>query len=373
VETLSSLKPLKTPKRFLTGKVCLHTIFYPLIFLPGKNTDYIMDTQQIVLTSRPKGLPGKDTFRTETVRLPEPKEGEVLIKGLYYSVDPYMRSRMNSGKSYVPPFKVDEVLNGGVVAEIIDSQAKGFVKGDLVVGYLPWSEKAVVSAKGLQKIDGSLAPPSYYLGILGMPGLTAYFGLLDIGKPKEGETVVISGAAGAVGIVVGQLAKLKGCRVVGIAGSDDKTSLLKNEFGFDEVINYKSTPSMADAIAKACPDGVDIYFDNVGGEISDAVIRNLNFHARIPLCGQIALYNATEVPMGPRLQPLLLTRSALMQGFIVSNYSPRFGEAIKDLGQWVKEGKLKYTETIIEGFHQLPEALLGLFSGSNTGKMIVKA
>ncbi|MCY7292763.1 MAG: NADP-dependent oxidoreductase, partial [Ferruginibacter sp.] len=204
-------------------------------------------------------------------------------------------------------------------------------------------------------------------------GLTAYFGLMQIGKPTAGETVVVSGAAGAVGIVVGQIAKIQGCRVVGIAGSDDKIKMLTEEFGFDEAINYKTTPDMNKAIAAACPKGVDVYFDNVGGEISDAVIKNINFNARIALCGQISLYNSTETPMGPRLQPMLLTRSVLMQGFIVTNYQPQFSEGMKILAQWVKEGKLKFTETIQHGFENLPKALLGLFKGENTGKMIVEA
>jgi hypothetical protein len=196
---------------------------------------------------------------------------------------------------------------------------------------------------------------------------------MHIGKPKAGETVVVSGAAGAVGIVVGQIAKLQVCRVVGIAGSDEKVKLLKEAFGFDEVINYKTTPNIKKSIAEACPKGVDIYYDNVGGEISDAVVSNINFHARIVLCGQIALYNSTEIPMGPRLQPMLLTRSVLMQGFIVSNYQSEFGEDIKHLVTWVKEGKIKYKETIVKGFDQLPAALLGLFEGDNIGKMIVEA
>ena len=205
-----------------------------------------------------------------------------------------------------------------------------------------------------------------------MPGLTAYFGLLHIGKPKAGETVVISGAAGAVGLVVGQIAKLKECRVVGIAGSDEKLKMLEEEFHFDGVINYKTNSDIKKAITETCPNGVDIYFDNVGGSISDAVIANINSQARIVLCGQISLYNATEVPTGPRLQPLLLTRSALMKGFIVRDFEDHFPEGIKQLSQWVKEGKLKYEETIIEGFDKLPETFLGLFSGKNKGKMIVK-
>lgn len=332
-----------------------------------------MNTVQIVLASRPKGIPTVDTFRIENVELPALKEEEVLLQGLYYSVDPYMRGRMNDTKSYAPPFKINQPIEGGVVAKVITSTSADFKEGDIVLGGLPWRIHTIAAAKLLQKIDTAIAPASYYLGVLGMPGLTAYFGLMDIAKPKAGETVVVSGAAGAVGVVVGQIAKIQGCRVIGIAGTDDKIKLLKNEFGFDEVINYKTTVDIKQAIAGLCPNGVDVYFDNVGGAISDAVISNINFHARITLCGQISLYNSTEVPMGPRLQPMLLTRSVLMQGFIVSNYQSRFPEGIQQLAQWISSGKLKFTETILHGFHQLPTALLGLFKGENTGKMIVQA
>lgn len=331
-----------------------------------------MKVKQILLASRPKGMPSKDQFRTETVTLPELQDGEVLTKALYLSVDPYMRGRMNDVKSYVAPYKVDEPIIGAGIGKIIETKSSAFQKDDLVQGSFPWATESVHKASTLQKIDTELAPAPYYLGILGMPGLTAYFGLLYIGKPKAGETVVISGAAGAVGIVVGQIAKLKGCRVVGIAGSDEKIKMLKDEFNFDEVINYKTTSDMKKAIKDACPNDADVYFDNVGGSVSDAVIANINFHARIVLCGQIALYNSTEVPTGPRLQPLLLTRSALMQGFIVSNFKEHFSEGMEQLSQWVKEGKLKYEETIMDGFDKLPEAFIGLFSGKNKGKMIVK-
>ena len=331
-----------------------------------------MKTEQIVLASRPKGLPNSDNFRMEVVDLTEIKDGEVLLKGMYYSVDPYMRGRMNDAKSYAPPFEIDKPITGGVVAKVIESMSDNFKAGDVVVGNLSWQRNIITNEKDIRVVDTNAAPASYYLSILGMTGLTAYFGLMHIGQPKAGETVVVSGAAGAVGIVVGQIAKIHGCHVVGIAGSDDKIKMLKEEFGFDEAINYKTVPDMNKAIAAACPKGVNVYFDNVGGEISDAVIRNINFNARIALCGQIALYNSTEIPVGPRLQPMLLTRSVLMQGFIVSNYQTQFPEGIKMLTQWVKEGKLKFTETIEHGFENLPKALLGLFNGENTGKMIVE-
>ncbi len=331
-----------------------------------------MTTTQIVLASRPKGLPTMENFKTEEVELPSLNDNEILLEGMFYSVDPYMRGRMNDAKSYTPPFETGKPLSGGVVAKVVESKSGNFKSGDIITGNLPWRKKMIAAEKDIRKIDTTIAA-SYYLGILGMTGLTAYFGLMHIGKPKAGETVVVSGAAGAVGMVVGQIAKIQGCYVVGIAGSDEKVQTLKEEFDFDDAINYKTTSDIKKAIAAACPKGVDIYFDNVGGEISDAVISNINFHARIPLCGQISLYNSIEIPMGPRLQPMLLTRSVLMQGFIVSNFQSAFPEGLNHLAAWVKDGKLKFTETIEHSFEKLPQALLGLFKGDNTGKMIVEA
>ncbi len=332
-----------------------------------------MTTQQIILVSRPKGMPTLENFKMEDVELATVNDGEILLEGMYYSVDPYMRGRMNDAKSYTPPFETGQPLSGGVVAKVLESKSANFKTGDAITGNLPWRKKMIAAEKDIHKIDTTIAPASNYLGILGMTGLTAYFGLMHIGKPKAGETVVVSGAAGAVGTVVGQIAAIQGCHVVGIAGSDEKINLIKEGFGYNEGINYKTTADMKKAIAEACPKGVDVYFDNVGGEISDAVISNINFHARIPLCGQISLYNSTETPIGPRLQPMLLTRSVLMQGFIVSNFQAQFPEGIKQLATWVKEGKIKSTETIEHGFEKLPQALLGLFKGDNTGKMIVEA
>ena len=332
-----------------------------------------MTTTQIILASRPEGIPVPANFTTEEIELPILQEGEVLLKGIYYSVDPYMRGRMNDVPSYVPPFQLGKPLAGSVVAKVMESKSANFTTGEWVVGFLPWRKEMAAHEKEINKIDTVIAPPSYYLGILGMPGLTAYFGLMYIGKPTAGETVVVSGAAGAVGVVVGQIAKIQGCYVVGIAGTDEKVQLLKTEFGFDEAINYKTTPDIAKAIGDACPKGVDIYFDNVGGEISDAVISHINFHGRIPLCWQISSYNNIETPVGPRLQPILLKRSILLQGFIIRNYTQQFPEGIQHLAQWVQEGKLKFTETFVHGFEQLPNALVGLFKGENTGKMIVEA
>ncbi|NLU93625.1 NADP-dependent oxidoreductase [Chitinophaga sp. Ak27] len=335
-----------------------------------------MQIKQILLASRPQGLPDDHTFNTVKSSLREPQHGEVLVKPLYFSVDPYMRGRMNDAKSYIPPFQVGEPIESAGVGEVITSRDDQFKTGDLVMAtgarpFLPWATAAIFPGTHLRKIDHSI-PPTYYLGLLGVPGLTAYFGLVDIGKPKAGETVVVSGAAGAVGIIVGQIAKIMGCRAVGIAGGAEKVKLLTDTFHFDAAIDYKDNPNLDAAIAAVCPNGIDVYFDNVGGDISDAVMRHLNFFARVPLCGQIALYNVTEVPVGPRIQPLMVTRSVLMQGFTIGNYSARFGEGVKQLSEWIKAGQIKYTETVIEGFDQLPNALLGLFSGKNSGKMVVK-
>lgn len=331
-----------------------------------------MQSKTILLKSRPSGTPTKENFELTQAEVPALENGQVLLKALYISVDPYMRGRMSDAKSYAAPYEVGKPFKGGIVAEVEDSKNESLQKGAIVVGTLPWQQYIVSDGQGLIQVDPELAPLSYHLGILGMPGLTAYFGLLHIGQPKEGETVVVSGAAGAVGTVVGQLAKLKGCRVVGIAGSDEKIGYLKNELGFDEAINYKTTGNIREAVAKACPGGVDVYFDNVGGEISDAVLLSLNKFARIAICGQIAFYNNTSPATGMRVEPILLTKSALMKGFIVSDYAKEFGNAAKELATWYKEGKLQYQETVKEGFDQLPEAFLGLFTGENTGKQLVK-
>jgi len=331
-----------------------------------------MNTNQIVLASRPKGMPQLADFRFENVELPKLKAGELLLKPLCFSVDPYMRGRMNDAKSYIQAFKTDKPIEGSALATVMESKSDLFKSGDIVLGMLPWRESTIISDKGLQKVDATQQPLSYYLSVLGMTGITAYIGLMHICKPLAGETVVVSGAAGAVGIVVGQIAKIQGCRVVGITGSEEKVKLLVEKFGFDEAINYKTTKYVNKAIATICNDGVDIYFDNVGGNISDAVISNLNVQSRIAVCGQIALYNSTDIPVGPRIQPTLLTKNVMMQGFTVGNYKSEFPEAIEHLTQWVHEGRIDFTESIISGFDQLPTAFIGLFNGENIGKMIVK-
>jgi NADPH:quinone reductase len=331
-----------------------------------------MESSQFVLASRPHGLPSAGNFRLEKTVLGDLKENEVLLKSWYISVDPYMRGRMNDVKSYAASYAVDKPITGGIVAKVIESKSKSLSPGEVVVGTLPWATYCIEKIENLRKIDIQKVSPSYYLGILGMPGITAYFGMMDICKPQKGETAVISGASGAVGIVAGQIAGIQGARVIGIAGSDEKCKLIKTQFGFDEAINYKTSKSLRKEIAALCPEGVDVYYDNVGGDITDAVISNLDFHSRIALCGQISQYNNTKIPTGMSILPMLLTRSVKLQGFIVSNYSDRFGEAISHLTQWLSEGKLKYTETIIEGFDKLPEAFLGLFDGRNKGKMLVQ-
>ena len=329
--------------------------------------------KSINLKKRPVGTPTLSDFEfVESDVNPSISDGQLLLEAKYISVDPYLRGRMSDAKSYVPPFKLDEPISSGVVAEVIESNNDTFKKGDFVSGLLQWKEKQVSTGEGLQKIDKSKAPLSAYLGIVGMTGLTAFLGLHEIGKPKKGETLVVSGAAGAVGSVVGQIGKILGLNVIGIAGTDEKIDMLKSEFGFDHGINYKTTNDMKAAIKEAAPNGVDIYFDNVGGPISDAVLFNINQFARIIICGAISVYNKTEIPMAVAVQPFLVKNSALMQGFIVSNYADKFPVAMKQLATWLGEGKLKYKETVVEGFEHTPQAFLDMMDGKNKGKMIVK-
>ena len=316
-------------------------------------------------------MPTTDNFRIEDTEVPQLDDGDVLVRTLYLSVDPYMRSRMNDRKSYVPPFKLNEPIVGGVVGEVVESRSTSFTTGDIVSGMLSWRLYSAAKAEELHKIDPKIAPITTALNILGIPGLTAYFGLLDICNPQPGETVVVSGAAGAVGTAVCQIAKIKDCRVVGIAGTNDKNAYLKDELRVDATINYK-TEDVRQALAHACPNGVDVYFDNVGGDVSDAALLLINKGARISICGQISMYNLERMDEGLRPQPLLLVNSAMMKGFIVIDYAPRFAEGVTQLGKWLAEGKLKYAENIVEGFENAPRAFLGLFAGENLGKQLVK-
>ena len=326
----------------------------------------------IVLNSRPVGKPQMHDFKFIIDGMPINGDGEVLLKTRFVSVDPYLRGRMSEAKSYIQPFELNQPISSGIIAEVIESNNAKLAKGDFVSGMLQWKEYQVSTGENLLIVNPEVAPLSAYLGILGMTGLTAYLGLTEIGKPKREETLVVSGAAGAVGMVTGQIGKILGCRVVGIAGTDDKCSILKSKFGFDEAINYNTSKNIRKSIAMACPNGVDIYFDNVGGDISDGVLVNINKYARIIICGAISQYNATSMPVGPRLQPLLLKNSALMQGFIIGNYATKFQEAVKILTSWLTEGKLVNHETIVEGFDQIPQAFIDLFDGKNTGKMVVR-
>ena len=327
----------------------------------------------ILLKNRPVGKPSISDFEfvkeESDIKI---SEGEILLETTYVSVDPYLRGRMSDAKSYIPPFELNKPIQSGVVAEVIASKNKNFATGDFVSGMLSWKTKQVSTGEGLLKVDGSKAPLSAYLGILGMTGLTAYLGLTQIGKPVAGETIVVSGAAGAVGSVVGQIAKILGLNVIGIAGTDEKIEMLKSKFGFDAGINYNTSKDIKADIAKAAPNGVDIYFDNVGGPISDAVLFNINRFARIIVCGAISVYNNKELPKSISVQPFLVKNSALMQGFIVSNYAEKFPEAMKKISGWLVEGKLTYTETIVDGFDNIPNAFIDLFDGKNKGKMIVK-
>jgi NADPH:quinone reductase len=329
-----------------------------------------MQNKEIRLASRPSGLPTAEHFLFVESQINSPIEG-VLVRTLYISVDPYLRGRMREGRSYIEPFKVGDVIVSGVVGEVVESSSPSFEPGDVVTGALGWRLYNIARPEELHKVDPKLAPITTALGVLGMPGLTAYFGLLDIGQPKPGETVVVSGAAGAVGMTVCQIAKIKGCRAVGIAGSDEKNRYLQDELGVDAVINYK-TDDVRQSLVEACPNGVDVYFDNVGGEISDAVMSLIAKRARIVICGQISMYNAEKMDAGPRVQPYLLINSALMKGFIITDYAERFGEGVMQMAQWLAEGKLRYAESIVEGFENTPQAFIGLFTGDNLGKQLVK-
>jgi NADPH-dependent curcumin reductase CurA len=330
-----------------------------------------MQNKEIRFGSRPSGLPTADTFEFVETPVPQPGDGEVLVRTLYVSVDPYLRGRMRPSRSYVAPFELGSVIESGVIGEVVESRSPDFAPGDIVTAMLGWRLFNVVKPAHLIKIDPKLAPVTTALGVLGGTGLTAYFGLLDIGQPKAGEVVVVSGAGGAVGMTVCQIAKIKGCHVIGISGSDSKNNYLREELGVDAVINYKSE-NVSERLREVCPKGIDIYFDNVGGEVSDAVLPLLRQGARLPICGQISMYNLDRPPVGLKPEPFLLVNRAMMKGFIVTDYAPRFREGIQQLAAWMAEGKLKYAETIVEGFENIPQAFIGLFSGENLGKQIVK-
>ncbi len=331
--------------------------------------------QQIVLAARPVGAPREAHFSLAQAPVPEPSDGEILLETLYLSLDPYMRGRMNAGKSYAAPVELGQVIVGSTVSRVVRSHHLGYAAGDVVLANSGWQRFALSGGQDLRKLDPAEGPVSSALSVLGMTGLTAYVGLLDIGKPAAGETVVVSSAAGAVGSVVGQIAKLRGCRVVGVAGTNEKNTYLKETLGFDESLNYKAD-TFADDLAGACPEGVDVYFENVGGAVFRAVLPLLNVGARVPVCGLIAHYNQTSAPEGPdqvpKLMSLLLTKRILLQGFIIGDHTDRLPDFARDMSGWISSGQVKYKEDIVEGLENAPGAFIKLLEGGNFGKLIVK-
>jgi len=330
-------------------------------------------TREFQLAARPVGLPKESDFQLVETPLPSPKPGQVLVKTTYLSVDPYMRGRITGIRTYADPVNIGDVMVGGTVGQVIESHDPALQAGDYVVGYWGWRDHAVADARGLQKLNPQLAPVSTALGVLGMPGMTAYFGFLEICQPKAGETVVVSGAAGAVGSLVGQIAKIKGARAIGIAGADDKIQYLTGELGFDGAFNYKTTSDYAAKLKELCPNGIDCYFDNVGGAISDAVFSLMNVFGRVSICGQISQYNLAEPEPGPRLLGLVLVRQLKVEGFIVSRFQEKWSQGIAQMAQWIQQGKLKYHEDVVEGFEKTPRAFIEMLQGKNTGKMLVQA
>jgi NADPH-dependent curcumin reductase CurA len=326
---------------------------------------------QIRLAKRPVGLPKRSDWEFTEQAVPEPHEGQVLVKMLYLSLDPAMRGWMNEGRSYIPPVGIGEVMRAGGVGRVIASRHRGFAPGDHVSGVVGVQEYAVLDGAGLTKVDPKIAPLPVFLNTLGMPGMTAYFGLLDVGQPKPGDTVVVSGAAGAVGATVGQIAKIKQSRAVGIAGGSAKCRYLVDELGFDAAIDYKAE-DVRERLRAHCPKGVDVYFDNVGGDILDTVLAQLARRARVVLCGAISQYNNTTPVKGPSNYLSLLVNRARMEGMIVFDYADRYPEAVRAMAAWIAEGKLKSREDIVAGLETFPETLLKLFSGENFGKLVLK-
>ncbi|MFI4985914.1 MAG: NADP-dependent oxidoreductase [Alphaproteobacteria bacterium] len=328
--------------------------------------------RQVLLTSRPKGEPSESDFTLVETPVPTPGEGELLVRALYLSLDPYMRGRISDRPSYARPVGIGEVMTGGVVGRVAASRHAQFHEGDIVEGRLGWQDFAVSRGKGLRKIDPALAPISTALGVLGMPGLTAYFAFLGIGQPKAGETVVVSAASGAVGGIVGQIAKIKGCRTVATAGSDAKCRYCRAELGYDAALDYRASKDIAADLKHACPDGIDVYFDNVGGAVTDAVFPLLRLHARVVVCGQISQYNLEKPELAPRFLWNLIRTRARVEGFLVSDHAERFGEGLAQLAAWIKEGKLTYKEDITAGLEQAPRKFIGLLRGENFGKALIK-
>ena len=323
------------------------------------------------MASRPVGEPAPKNFALTESAVPEPQHGDVLIRTLFMSLDPYMRGRMRSGPSYATPLKPGDVMTGEVVARVEKSKSQKYVAGDIVRASIGWQEWASLSAHDVKRVDPSLGPVSTAVGVLGMPGLTAYHGLLDIGQPKAGDTLVVSAASGAVGAVVGQIGKINGCFVIGVAGSDEKCAYVVDELGFDAVINYR-TQNVSNELGRLAPSGIDVYFDNVGGTILDAVLNNLANKARIAICGQISQYNAPELPVGPRNFQVLLRTQSRAEGFLVYQFERQHEVGRARLASWIREGRLKYREDVVDGFENAPTAFIGLLRGENFGKLLVK-
>ncbi|HEJ8005749.1 TPA: NADP-dependent oxidoreductase [Serratia marcescens] len=332
--------------------------------------------RRFLLASRPHGEPTAANFRLDTVPVPQPGAGQLVLRTVYLSLDPYMRGRMSDAPSYAPPVEIGQVMVGGTVSRVAASQHPDFNVGDWVLGYDGWQDYALSDGNGLRNLGPHLPHPSRLLGVLGMPGFTAYMGLLDIGQPQAGETLVVAAASGAVGSVVGQIGKLKGCRVVGVAGGAEKCRYVVEELGFDACIDHRA-PDFAEQLAAACPKGIDIYYENVGGAVFDAVLPLLNTKARIPVCGIIAHYNATGLPAGPDRLPLLegliLRKRIRMQGFIIfDDYGSRFDEFLQQMSSWVEQGKIKFREDIVDGLEQAPQSFIGLLQGKNFGKLVIR-
>ncbi|HEY6932494.1 MAG TPA: NADP-dependent oxidoreductase [Marmoricola sp.] len=335
-----------------------------------------MKSTQIRLRQRPVGEPDADTFETVTTDLPDPGEGEVLLRVRYLSLDPYMRGRLSAAKSYARPVEVGEVIVGGTVAEVLESRHADFRPGDVVLSYSGWQTHALARGEHLRRLDPEVAPVTTALGVLGMPGFTAYAGLLQIGRPRRGETVVVAAATGPVGSAVGQIARLQGARAVGIAGGPAKCRALLEEFGFDAAVDHRD-PAFAEHLAEATPDGIDVYFENVGGAVFDAVRRRLNTYARIPVCGLVAGYNATGAPQGPDRLPgflsQVLTQSLTVRGFIQSEFvAEHHDDFLRDMAGWVRDGSVRYREDVVQGLERAPEAFVGMLRGTNFGKLLVE-
>jgi NADPH-dependent curcumin reductase CurA len=328
-------------------------------------------SREVRLAARPVGFPKGSDFELAETRVEDPQKGEVLVRNLYMSVEPYMRGRMNEGRSYAAPFEIGEPLHGAAVGQVVEANHPGFAEGDFVLNVSGWREYFVSDGAGLRKVDPKLAPLSTYLGVLGMPGLTAYVGLLDIGEAREGETVFVSTGAGAVGSVVGQIARLKGCRVAGSAGSDAKVELMRSELGFDAAFNYKTIPPRR-AIPELAPEGIDVYFDNVGGDHLEAALFYMRAFGRIPVCGMISLYNATELLPGPRNLGLVIARRLTIRGFLVGDHLDRLPDFERDMSLWLGKGRVRSRETIVDGIERAPQAFLGMLEGENVGKMVVR-